>query len=56
VSIKTNVLLQEEIFDPAVVITERKTDFILSQTFSFVDFIGGKAAINSESKSAIFTF
>jgi hypothetical protein len=47
--------LSEDIFDPTVVITEKKTDLILSQTFSFVDFIGGKAAITYESKNEILT-
>lgn len=56
VLILTNLHLAEDIFDPTIVITEKKTDLILSQTFSFVDFIGGKAAITSESKNqAILT-
>ena len=34
--------------DPIVSVLDRKTKEILSQTFSFVDFIGGKSALTHE--------
>lgn len=44
-------ILNDDHTEPHLTITDRKTGEILSQTFNFLDLIGGKQAVNPESKS-----
>jgi hypothetical protein len=43
-------ILNDDHTEPFISVTEQRSGQILSQTFNFLDYIGGKNAINTESK------
>jgi hypothetical protein len=43
-------ILNDDHTEPHITITDRKSGEILSQTFNFLDLLGGKQAVTAESK------
>lgn len=44
-------ILNDDHTEPHISVTDRKTGEILSQTFNFLDLLGGKQAVTAESKT-----
>jgi hypothetical protein len=44
-------ILNDDHTEPHISVFDRKTGEILSQTFNFLDYIGGKQAVTAESKN-----
>jgi hypothetical protein len=48
-------ILNDDHTEPFICISDRKSGEILSQTFNFLDYLGGKQAIQFESKCSALT-